>query len=44
MGTNSDQHHQLDAVTDETLSNGEFDDDKDHWSSASDDDGDEVLA
>jgi hypothetical protein len=39
MGTNSDQRRRLDAVTDETLSNGEFDDDEDHWSSASDDNG-----
>jgi len=44
MGTNSDQHHWLDAMTEEALLNGESDDDGDHSSSASDDNGDEVLA
>ena len=29
MGTNSDQCHWLDAVTDETLPNGEFNDNED---------------
>ena len=42
MGMNSDQHHWLDAVTNETF-NGQSDEDEDNGLSTSDNDGDEAL-